>query len=76
LGQQKAVVYLKLALLRTHRLHNVSYTLVSAATHLLSGAMNEAVLWVARAAEPQQALDEAFVVLEQLLAGLRSCRTA
>jgi AcrR family transcriptional regulator len=44
---------------------------VPAATHLLSGAMNEAVLWAARAAEPQRALDEATVVLEQLLSGLR-----
>lgn len=47
---------------------------VPAATHLLSGAMNEAVLWAARAAEPQQALDEAIIVLEQLLSGLRPPR--
>lgn len=47
---------------------------VPAATHLLSGAMNEAVLWAARAAAPQQALDEAIVVLEQLLSGLRPPR--
>jgi AcrR family transcriptional regulator len=45
---------------------------VSAATHLLSGAMNEAVLWIARSPEPQQALDETIMVLEQLLDGLRS----
>ncbi len=44
---------------------------VSAATHLLSGAMNEAVLWIAQAAEPQQALDATIAVLEQLLSGLR-----
>lgn len=42
-----------------------------AVTHLLSGAMNEAVLWAARAAEPQQALDEAIVALDHLLAGLK-----
>ncbi|KPL88820.1 hypothetical protein SE18_09055 [Herpetosiphon geysericola] len=44
---------------------------VVAATHLLSGAMNEAVLWIAQAAEPQQALDATIAVLEQLLSGLR-----
>ncbi|XSG73424.1 TetR/AcrR family transcriptional regulator [Herpetosiphon llansteffanensis] len=44
---------------------------VTAATHLLSGAMNEAVLWIAQAAEPQQALDATIAVLEQLLTGLR-----
>jgi AcrR family transcriptional regulator len=45
---------------------------VSAATHLLSGAMNEAVLWIARSEQPHEALDETIATLEQLLAGLRS----
>jgi AcrR family transcriptional regulator len=44
---------------------------VPAATHLLSGAMNEAVLWIARSDHPEQALDEATAVLEQMLVGLR-----
>lgn len=44
---------------------------VPAATHLLSGAMNEAVLWIAQAEQPEQALGETIVVLEALLAGLR-----
>lgn len=44
---------------------------VPAATHLLSGAMNEAVLWIVRSPQPLQALDETIAVLEQLLGGLR-----
>lgn len=44
---------------------------VPAATHLLSGAMNEAVLWIARSPEPLHALDETMAVLEQLITGLR-----
>ena len=43
-----------------------------AITHLLSGAMNEAVLWIASAEQPYQALDEAVGALEQLLNGLAS----
>ena len=51
--------------------HIIEVASVPAATHLLSGAMNEAVLWIARSSEPLQALDETIAVLEQLLAGLR-----
>ncbi|HEU4325980.1 MAG TPA: TetR/AcrR family transcriptional regulator [Roseiflexaceae bacterium] len=45
---------------------------VPAVTHLLSGAMNEAVLWIARAEHPHQALDETIAAFEQLLSGLRA----
>lgn len=45
---------------------------VPAATHLLSGAMNEAVLWIARSPEPLDAIEETIVVLERLLGGLRA----
>ncbi len=45
---------------------------VPAATHLLSGAMNEAVLWIARSPQPEEALKATLQVLEQLLAGLRA----
>jgi AcrR family transcriptional regulator len=45
---------------------------LDALTHLLSGAMNEAVLWIARAQEPEQALTEATATLETLLEALRS----
>lgn len=45
---------------------------VSAATHLLSGAMNEAVLWIAHAPQPLEALDETTATLEQLLTRLRA----
>jgi hypothetical protein len=34
--------------------------------------MNEAVLWIARAARPRQALAEADATLAQLLEGLRA----
>jgi AcrR family transcriptional regulator len=44
---------------------------VIALTHLLSGAMNEAVLWIARSDQPDQALDETINALEGLLSGLR-----
>lgn len=44
---------------------------VDALTHLLSGAMNEAALWIAAAENPQQALVEAGDTLERLLNGLR-----
>lgn len=40
-------------------------------THLLSGAMNEAALWIARAPRTEQALAEATAALDHLLDGLR-----
>jgi AcrR family transcriptional regulator len=44
---------------------------VEALAHLLSGAMNEAALWIARADEPQKALEDATTTLEHLLEPLR-----
>ncbi len=44
---------------------------VDALAHLLSGAMDEAALWVAQSREPQQALSEAINALDVLLEGLR-----
>lgn len=44
---------------------------VDALTHLLSGAMNEAALWIAQAQNPQRALSEAEATLETLLSSLR-----
>lgn len=44
---------------------------LDALTHLLSGAMNEAVLWIAQAPEPEQALTESIATLEILLEPLR-----
>jgi hypothetical protein len=44
---------------------------VTAATHLLSGAMNEAVLWIAKSRYPLEAIEETIATLEQLLEGLR-----
>lgn len=42
-----------------------------AATYLLSGAMNEAALWIARANPIEPALDAALHALDRLLDGLR-----
>lgn len=44
---------------------------LEALAHLLSGAMNEAVLWIAQAERPDQALGEATEALNTLLAALR-----
>ncbi len=51
--------------------HAIAIDSIPAATQLLSGAMNEAVLWIARSPDPEQALKEAKSVLDRLLAGLR-----
>jgi len=44
---------------------------VDALTHMLSGAMNEAALWIAQAAEDEQAYEESMIVISSLLEGLR-----
>lgn len=44
---------------------------VDALTHMLSGAMNEAALWIAQAAEDEQAYEESMSVISMLLEGLR-----
>lgn len=43
-------------------------------THLLSGAMNEVALWIARSPPTEQALVEATVALDHLLEGLREAQ--
>lgn len=43
---------------------------LDALTHLLSGAMNEAALWIAQSADAPRALAESIQVLELLLQGL------
>jgi AcrR family transcriptional regulator len=44
---------------------------LTALHHLLSGAMNEAALWIAQADDPQQALHESTIALEGLLGPLQ-----
>jgi AcrR family transcriptional regulator len=44
---------------------------LDALTHLLSGAMNEAALWIATAPDQSVALEEAMATLTHLLDGLR-----
>lgn len=44
---------------------------LEAVVHLLSGAMNEAVLWIADSPDPQKALNEAVAGLEAILNGLK-----
>jgi AcrR family transcriptional regulator len=45
---------------------------VEALVHLLSGAMNEAALWIAQADDPRAALDDARAALTHLLHSLRA----
>ncbi|MFD0959647.1 TetR/AcrR family transcriptional regulator [Paenibacillus chungangensis] len=45
---------------------------VDALTHLLSGAMNEAVLWIAESSERQQALEESVTAITLLCEGFRA----
>ncbi|WP_127572193.1 TetR/AcrR family transcriptional regulator [Georgenia faecalis] len=45
---------------------------VPACAALLSGAMNEAALWAATTADPRAAVDDAWDVLRQMLAALRT----
>jgi AcrR family transcriptional regulator len=45
-----------------------------AVAHLLSGAMDEAAVWIAKSDDPKQALVQAQRALETLLSGLRSSK--
>jgi AcrR family transcriptional regulator len=45
---------------------------IEALTRLLSGAMNEAALWIAQADDPQRALAEAVTAFEALLTSLKT----
>lgn len=45
-----------------------------ALAHLLSGAMDEAAVWIAKSDDPKQALIDAQRALETLLSGLRSSK--
>ncbi|QRG66530.1 TetR/AcrR family transcriptional regulator [Brevibacillus choshinensis] len=45
---------------------------ITCLTHLLSGAMNEAVLWISQLPESQQALDEVTESLALMLEGFRA----
>ena len=45
---------------------------MEAASVLLSGAMNEAALWIANQPEPQAAKDQAWAVLRRMLQALRA----
>lgn len=44
---------------------------LDALVHLVSGAMNEAALWIARSPQPEQAHEQAVTVLERLLSALK-----
>lgn len=45
---------------------------LEALAHILSGAMNEAALWIAQAEAPEEALEEALTSLQRLLEGIRT----
>lgn len=55
--------------LEKHRI--IQTASVTAAVHLLSGAMNEAALWIAQAKQPDEALEQALQTLAQMLDGFR-----
>lgn len=44
---------------------------IEALTHLIAGAANEAVLWIAGSEDPKRALDEAWSTMTALLCSLR-----
>jgi AcrR family transcriptional regulator len=44
---------------------------LEAVVHLLSGAMNEAALWIAGSSDPHMALEQAVAGLEAMLTGLK-----
>lgn len=44
---------------------------IDALTHMLSGAMNEAAVWVSQSAHPEEAMEEALTVLTKLLEGIQ-----
>ena len=45
---------------------------IDALTHLLSGAMDEAAVWVAQSDNPKEALNNAKIALKKLLEGIKS----
>lgn len=45
---------------------------LDALTHFLSGAMNEAVLWISGHSDQKGSMEEAIIVLQHLLEGLRN----
>ncbi|WP_130860667.1 TetR/AcrR family transcriptional regulator [Gracilibacillus phocaeensis] len=51
--------------------HVIKSVSVEAMTHCLSGAMNEAVLWIADHLDQKNVIEEAMLVLRHLLEGLR-----
>jgi AcrR family transcriptional regulator len=62
---------LKAGLEEAHRQGVIAVESEEATAHLLLGAMNEVAMWIARAAEPAAALEQAKVELDRLLNGLR-----
>jgi AcrR family transcriptional regulator len=45
---------------------------VDAIAHLLTGAMNEAALWIAQSEKPKTALSQSIEAIDQLLTGIRT----
>ncbi len=45
---------------------------IDALTHLLSGAMDEAAVWVAQSDNPKEALNDAKIALKKLIEGIKS----
>lgn len=62
----------QLQLMQEHKL--IKSVSPDSLTHCLSGAMNEAVLWIAEHPDQQQAINEVMETLESFLEGLKSNR--
>ncbi len=71
LDAQNSMRSLREALSELIKKHQLPQLPLDALTHLLSGAMNEAALWIAQSGNPQVALSEATQSLKYILEALR-----
>ncbi|BDP43903.1 TetR family transcriptional regulator (plasmid) [Deinococcus aetherius] len=72
LDQAHAVRSLREGLLALQKIGELRDVPLGASVHLLSGAMNEAALWIAQSPQPDAALAEAGEALDVLLESLRA----
>lgn len=75
MDSQYSLKALKMALHEMADAGEITAPHAEAMAHLLSGAMNEAALWIARSAHPRKALNEAMASLELLMSAMRAVRT-
>jgi AcrR family transcriptional regulator len=75
MDSQYSLKSLKMALHEMAGAGEITAPHAEAMAHLLSGAMNEAALWIARSDHPRKALNEAMASLELLMSAMRARRT-